>query len=308
MKLSTIWCLWTALLAVPACSAHEEDDATGSSEEALVVSAASRRGTIAYGETKTVSYDGNTRYQAYSFTVEAGDAIDVRASSTSGDPVLWLLKDTFATLAKNDDVSPSDSSSRIERKLTKAGTYWIVVSEAKRRPATIAVTLSKEVASPPADDPPVATVVPVTRPCSNTWGSCVTASGKCNEHYACPVSGRRDWESWAQGVFVLEGSPGNYRLGRSNEVSSSSSRAGEKLAEWLRLGGGGVTLDGQERGVWTTSGREHVYVKGTEEGGVITLNVRFEAPRGSEYGNGAVCSRPEPAGAGCVLTVPVRAP
>jgi hypothetical protein len=72
-------------------------------------------GDMSFNETAAVIHEPPPRYAAVRFFAGGGDAVDVRLESlTGGDPVAWLLDESGAVLAVNDDASPDTVDARIE--------------------------------------------------------------------------------------------------------------------------------------------------------------------------------------------------
>lgn len=146
-----------SLLALPmgACAVAEEQAAT-SSDDLRRLTPPEIVGSIAYGETKSVSYSSEPRYRALSFQATEGDKIDARFVGAKGlDTIGFLLSDSFATLTSNDDESANSRASHFTYEITKTGTYYLAVREANEEDGTIAITLSKSgTVTPPVVTPP----------------------------------------------------------------------------------------------------------------------------------------------------------
>lgn len=142
---------------VVACSvAQEGEDAVSSSDDLRRLTGPEIVGTIAYGETKSVTYSAEPRYRALSFLATEGDIVDARFVGEKGlDTVGFLLSDTFATLTSNDDESANSRASRFTYQIPETGLYYLAFREANEEDGVVAITLSKtgEV-TPPIDEPP----------------------------------------------------------------------------------------------------------------------------------------------------------
>jgi hypothetical protein len=138
------------------CSGAPRDGADSSSESASALRTlddSEKVGSIAYGDTKTVSYTGVPLYRALSFSAHAGDSVDLWVRSTSGDARAWLVNPSWKTIASNDDAGGGTKNSHIATTIGTDGTHWIVFREADREDATFNVSLSGS-SSNDDDDPP----------------------------------------------------------------------------------------------------------------------------------------------------------
>jgi hypothetical protein len=107
-------------------------------------------GSLTYGQTSAaVSYRNPPRYRAFKFAGQPGDKVDVWVRSTNGDPVAWLLDDSFRVLASNDDASRGNTNSHIVATLRantrpEIVTYYIVFRDYDWSPGTFKVQLKGE--------------------------------------------------------------------------------------------------------------------------------------------------------------------
>jgi hypothetical protein len=150
--------LFTALV-VGCAAGHDGDEAVSGDESQLRSLLPSEiAGSIAYGETKTIAYSAEPRYRALSFDATSGDEIEARFVGAKGlDTVGFVLSDSFATLAQNDDESATSRASDVKYKIPKDGKYYLAVREANEEDGNITISLSKTgVAAPPIPPPPPA--------------------------------------------------------------------------------------------------------------------------------------------------------
>jgi hypothetical protein len=114
-------------------------------EELRALRPAEVRGQIAYGETKTDTFNaGPSGYSAYAFNGSAGDHVDLWVrSSMGGNAMAWLLRDNFRTLARNDDASPGVFDAHIRVKLPSSGRFYVALRDAAGRNATFSVALRR---------------------------------------------------------------------------------------------------------------------------------------------------------------------
>ncbi len=123
------------LLAIPACtsSTSEDKDPVAETQEAFSLNQIKIAGSLSYGETSLLtSYTkAPRRYTAYEFAGNAGDEIEVSVRSANGDPVTWILDNDWKVVGFNDDVSKSNTDSRIKLKLppNASATHYIVVRD-----------------------------------------------------------------------------------------------------------------------------------------------------------------------------------
>jgi hypothetical protein len=102
-------------------------------------------GTIDYGQTKT-STAAAGKYVAWKFAGKKGDKVTVEMSSSNGDPVTWLLDNSFNIVGYNDDFGGS-TNSKITATLPgntnpSIVTYIIVARDYYRRGAKFTVKLT----------------------------------------------------------------------------------------------------------------------------------------------------------------------
>jgi len=105
-------------------------------------------GSIDYGQTAAaVKYRNPPRYLAYKFGGHKGDKVAIDVTSKNGDAVAWLLDNSFAIVAKNDDAGASTLDSHIDATLPGNSdpaiiTYYIVVRDYWLQSATFTVALA----------------------------------------------------------------------------------------------------------------------------------------------------------------------
>src|SRR5947209_3657790 len=56
-------------------------------------------GTLGYGQSATTSYTQTPIYRGWQFTAAQGDRLHITATSSVGDPVLWLLDAQYNVMA-----------------------------------------------------------------------------------------------------------------------------------------------------------------------------------------------------------------
>jgi len=144
-----------------ACSASSEpsgDDDTSTSE-LRTLSSDEIAGTIEYGtkylEVVNPGDRGSKKvYRAVRFEGKAGDEIVASAiGGNAADEVLYLLGDRFGTVASNDDREPGAKDSRITRKLTRSGTYYLAFRTKEGWWTKFYISLTKQGAEPPPPPP-----------------------------------------------------------------------------------------------------------------------------------------------------------
>jgi hypothetical protein len=92
-------------------------------------------GTLTGSGQVQVPYTATPKYRALKFKGHAGDLIKVNVNAwagkvkSDGDPVAWVLDNHYTIVAKNDDVSDSQTDSQIVVQLFKTATFWIVVRD-----------------------------------------------------------------------------------------------------------------------------------------------------------------------------------
>ena len=124
-------------------------------------------GPIAFNATATVNHTGTPRYRAYSFSVTAGDKLDIWVRSATTDTHAWLVDESFRTIKFNNDANGSNegeddadtTDSNIKYEATKTGKYFIVFRGQLNVAANISVRVDKSGGPPPP--PPVS---------ENPWG------------------------------------------------------------------------------------------------------------------------------------------
>ncbi len=298
-------CLALSLAAlVPACSADAGDDATDDAAELSVPNAA-RLGGLVYGDTATTQTTSSPRYRAWSFSGSSGDDIEIHATSPDGDPVLWLTGASFGAIERADDVSPTDRSAVIRRKLSRTGTYWIVVAEAKRYPATINVTLAKHDATQGSGADAVDSGVtqaagPRLGSCPNSNAmDCFRLAGTCYDHFACPLQGHSFVTKLNSATFHFTD---GWLVSEPADPFDYGMASGDDLRESFK-NGRALRVDGQEHPVGSTFHQNDVYATATASGGKVSVSIRVVAHPGSPY-TAKTCNVPDYATAGgfCELT------
>lgn len=86
-------------------------------------------GSLDYGQVSDpVAYSWKPRFRAFKFAGDAGDEIDVWVRSADGDPVTWVLDDSFRVVASNDDADTSTLDSHVVATLPPhpSRTHYIV--------------------------------------------------------------------------------------------------------------------------------------------------------------------------------------
>ncbi len=148
-------CLAGGALVVGCASADADASSATSEDDLRALMSAEIVGTLAPGETKSVSHDGTRVYRAFAMNLSAGQLVDLRVESQDGDPRAWLLGSAFQTLDRSGDVSATDRNARITKTVTKGGTYYLAFRDEKSRPATFAVSFAN--ASSPSNSTAVCT-------------------------------------------------------------------------------------------------------------------------------------------------------
>lgn len=106
-------------------------------------------GSLDYDQTSAaVAYTNPPRYRVFKFAADQGDQIDVRVTSTNGDAMVWILDDSFASLAFNDDATASTLNARVQLAIPAhaSRTHYIVFRDYDSQPATFRVRLDGEAA------------------------------------------------------------------------------------------------------------------------------------------------------------------
>jgi hypothetical protein len=99
-------------------------------------------GALSYGDpAATADYESPPTFRGFQFTGQMGDGVDIRVSSSDGDPVAWLLDSSFHIVAKNDD-SDGTTNSHITATLQQDGTHTIAFRDYDLAKATMKVTLA----------------------------------------------------------------------------------------------------------------------------------------------------------------------
>jgi hypothetical protein len=134
------------LVAGAGCAADPStDDETAPSESSdsdLSATRIQQLGTITSGTTKTVSYTSSPLYRAYAFTAKKGDSVDIWVRSANGDAVAYLLRASFASVARNDDAAGATHDAHITAKIASDGPYFIAFKEAKGKNADFTVSFT----------------------------------------------------------------------------------------------------------------------------------------------------------------------
>ena len=142
------------VLPVVACSADADETTDSSESELRALGATEIVGTIGYGDTKTIAYTSTPKYRAFSFQAAKGDIIDARFVGAGGvDPVGYLLSSTFGTVEHNDDETADSTAAHVTHTITKAGTYYLAVKDAKTHAGTVTISLTRTGAPPPVVPP-----------------------------------------------------------------------------------------------------------------------------------------------------------
>jgi uncharacterized protein (TIGR00730 family) len=80
---------------------------------------------MAYGDSASALYKAPP-YGAFTFNGDASDKVTVDVTSSTGDPVAWLLDARMNILAQNDDADSTTTASHIDATLPAAGKYYVV--------------------------------------------------------------------------------------------------------------------------------------------------------------------------------------
>ncbi len=97
-------------------------------------------GGIAYGQTLTVYYKNPPKWYSYGFDGRAGDDLDVRVRSDTGDSMVRILDAHSKVLTANDDADGSfDSHATLV--LVADGKYYVSVRDYNLKPVVLEVTL-----------------------------------------------------------------------------------------------------------------------------------------------------------------------
>jgi hypothetical protein len=153
-SVASLLALLSAPVAVTACSSAdspataaggEKVEATDEASSAFGLSNIKIAGSLSFGETSaSTAYSKKPLYRAFKFAGNAGDEIEVSVKSSNGDPVTWILDNDWHTIAKNDDVSASDTNSLVKVKLpaNASATHYIVVRDYWKDSMTFTVSLA----------------------------------------------------------------------------------------------------------------------------------------------------------------------
>lgn len=160
-------------------------------------------GSLDYGQSATADYTKHPRYRAFKFAGQKGDKVDIRVRSTdgAGDPVAWLVTDSYKILSVNDD---SDGTTDSHITATLPGntnpdivTYMIIFRDYWLDNATFTVSLdgpAKDLYSCKTDSDCVA--ISKGGCCPNGWNVAVNqssvdaynAANACADpHPICPL-------------------------------------------------------------------------------------------------------------------------
>jgi hypothetical protein len=202
-KLLSFACLASFLLAPVACSsadpaADDKAETTDDATSALSLSDTKIVGSLTFGQTSaSTPYTKSPRYRAFKFAGNAGDEVDVWVRSNNGDPVTWVLDNDWHSIAKNDDASPSDTSSHMKVKLpaNASATHYIVVRDYSLAPMSFKVELKGGTADFVSGCNTDSDCVKVDKACCSNYGGIAvlgtkagayTASLACDPHPICP--------------------------------------------------------------------------------------------------------------------------
>jgi hypothetical protein len=140
-----------ALLLVTACAepkapvSDDFSDLTGQDEKSDAFSYRMKVvGSLDYGHTSaSIHYTSSPRYRAVKFGGSAGDQVDVRVHSASGDSVAWVLDNNFHILGSNDDADASTLDSHVALTLpaNPSVTHYIVFRDYDLATHNFTVTL-----------------------------------------------------------------------------------------------------------------------------------------------------------------------
>ena len=104
-------------------------------------------GSLAYGDQVTTKYTSTPRYRAYKFAGQKGDVVDVTVSSKVGDPVTWLLDNSYRVIESNDDADDTTTDSHLTATLPAntnpaITTYYLVFRDYYLDSASFTVKLA----------------------------------------------------------------------------------------------------------------------------------------------------------------------
>ena len=96
-------------------------------------------GPIEYGQTsEPVHYSGHPKFQAFEFNARPGERVEVTVSAKAGRLQAYLADSEYRSLAGGNE----HFSATIPAK-SPAGTYYILITEANRRPAVFTLNLER---------------------------------------------------------------------------------------------------------------------------------------------------------------------
>ncbi len=135
-----------------------------------------------------VVYTRTPRYRSVGFGGVSGDTVDIRVTSTDGDPVAWLLDFQGNVIAMNDDASSRTLDSHIHTKLTASnGHYFIYFREYSLHKSHMTVTESSTHGGGAVGD------------AERAWDAAVAAGidGDAIDPSALPASARATYDKYA---------------------------------------------------------------------------------------------------------------
>ena len=97
-------------------------------------------GNIDYGDTRTVKYHNPPRYLAYSFSGTKGDDVELRVTSSNGDPDIWILDAHYKVVAHQDEETTGEAD--VSATLSNTATYFAVVRDRYLGDATFHITVN----------------------------------------------------------------------------------------------------------------------------------------------------------------------
>ncbi|HKA87898.1 MAG TPA: endonuclease [Haliangiales bacterium] len=134
--------LIAAVMALSGCAEVGKGPDDGSDIDSPVQEPATYKivGTIGYGQTLTVDYKNPPKWYSYGFDGRAGDELDVRVRSDTGDSMVRILDAQQRVLAANDDADGTlDSHATL--KLAADGKYYVSVRDYNLRTVVLEVAL-----------------------------------------------------------------------------------------------------------------------------------------------------------------------
>jgi hypothetical protein len=114
------------LLALTIAASAQAQTATCTQSSALACGA--NAATLSASD--CASFDGSY-YKLWTFSGTAGDTVTIEMASTSFDAFLTLLDPNLTPLIDNDDVSSTNTNSRVTFTLTSTGTWTVVANSLK---------------------------------------------------------------------------------------------------------------------------------------------------------------------------------